>query len=115
MSHAQTYSFVGICGQNVGTASEGARNVRAHRREDRGMSRTLLAAAAAMLALGGIVMASPAVAETRCGFQGDWNCEGPPQYNGPLQNTWSHGLTTMPQICPGGADLDPCSFYVPQP
>ena len=79
------------------------------------VKRALLAAAAAALALGGIVTAAPAVAEPRCGFQGDWDCEGPPQYNGPLQNTWSHGLTTMPQICPGGADMDPCSFYVPEP
>jgi hypothetical protein len=67
------------------------------------------------IALGGIVTAAPAVAEPRCGFQGDWDCDGPPQYNGPLQNTWSHGLTTIPQICPGGANMQPCSFYVPQP
>ena len=79
------------------------------------MKRTLLAAAAAVLAFGGIVTAAPAVAEPRCGFQGDWDCEGPPQYNGPLQNTWSHGLTTMPQICPGGNTMQPCSFYVPEP
>ena len=79
------------------------------------MKRTLLAAAAAALTLGGISTAATAVAEPRCGFQGDWDCEGPPQYNGPLQNTWSHGLTTTPQICPGGNSLQPCSFYVPQP
>lgn len=89
------------------------------------MKRTLLVAAAAALALGGIVSAADftisnrkvplTVAEPRCGFQGDWDCEGPPQYNGPLQNTWSHGLTTMPQLCPGGASMEPCSFYVPQP
>jgi hypothetical protein len=115
MSHAQTCSFVGTCGQDVGTASVGGRNVRAHRREDRGMSRTVLAAAAAALALGGIVTAAPAVAEPRCGFQGDWNCTGQPQYNGPLQNTWSHGWTSMPQICPGGANMAPCQFFVPQP
>ena len=78
------------------------------------MNRTLLAAAAGAIALGGIVTGAPAVAEPRCGFQGDWDCQGAPQYNGPLQNTWSHGLTTMPQICPGGADM-PCHFYVPQP
>ena len=79
------------------------------------MRRTLFAAAAAALAICGIVNAAPAVAEPRCLFQGDWNCEGPPQYNGPLQNTWSHGLTQMPQICPGGASMPPCQFYVPQP
>ena len=67
------------------------------------MKRTLLVAATAVLALSGIVTAATAVAEPRCGFQGDWDCEGPPQYNGPLQNTWSHGWTSMPQICPGGA------------
>ncbi|MGB6763868.1 hypothetical protein [Mycobacterium sp.] len=78
------------------------------------MKRTLLAAAAVALALGGIVTAAPAVAEPR-GFPGDWDCYGPPQYNGPLQNTWDHGLTTMPQICPGGASMQPCQFYVPQP
>jgi hypothetical protein len=79
------------------------------------VSRTLIASAAAALALGAIFTAAPAVAEPRCGFQGDWDCEGPPQYNGPLQNTWSHGLTTTPQICPGGADMQSCSFYVPEP
>jgi len=78
------------------------------------MKRTLVAAAAAALALGGIVTAAPAVAEPRCGFQGDWDCEGPPQYNGPLQNTWSHGWTSMPQICPGGANMQPCSIFVQQ-
>lgn len=75
----------------------------------------LFAAAAAAIALGGIVTAARAVAEPRCGFQGDWDCTGQPQYNGPLQSTWSHGLTTMPQICPGGASMQPCQFYVPQP
>jgi hypothetical protein len=75
------------------------------------MSRTLLAAVAAALALGVIVTAAPAVAEPRC----EWDCDGAPQYNGPLQNTWSHGLTQDPQICPGGANMDPCSFYTQQP
>ncbi|MGC2377128.1 MAG: hypothetical protein WA622_08220 [Mycobacterium sp.] len=79
------------------------------------MKRTLLVAASAALALGFFAPAQTAVAEPRCLFQGDWNCEGPPQYNGPLQNTWSHGLTQMPQICPGGASMQPCQFYVPQP
>jgi hypothetical protein len=79
------------------------------------MKRSLAITAAAALAAGAIATAIPAGAEPRCGFQGDWNCEGPPQYNGPLQNTWSHGLTTMPQICPGGASMQPCQFYVPEP
>jgi hypothetical protein len=74
------------------------------------MRRTLFAAAAAALAICGIVNAAPAVAEPRCLFQGDWNCEGPPQYNGPLQNTWDvpgtyGGWTQLPLLCPGGADL----------
>jgi hypothetical protein len=79
------------------------------------MKRTLLAAVSAVLAFGAIVTAAPAVAEPRCGFQDDWDCYGAPQYNGPLQNTWDHGLTTMRPICPGGASLEPCQFYVPQP
>ena len=73
----------------------GGRNVPAQRIEDKDMTRTLVAAAAAVLAFGGIVNAAPAVvAEPRRGFQGAWECEGPPHYNGPLQNAWSHGLTT---------------------
>jgi len=79
------------------------------------MNRTLLAVTAATLALGGIATASPAVAEPRCGFQGDWDCQGAPPYNGPLQNTWSHGLTQDPQLCSGGNTFAPCAFYVPQP
>ena len=79
------------------------------------MNRTLFAATAAALAFGGIVTAAPAVAEPHYGFQGDWDCEGPPQYNGPLQNTWDHGYTTMPQLCPGSASMQPCQFYVPEP
>jgi hypothetical protein len=40
------------------------------------MRRSFFAATAAALALGGIVTAAPAVAQPRCLFQGDWNCEG---------------------------------------
>ena len=84
------------------------------------MKRTLLVAGAAALALGGIVTAAPTVAEPAGPFQGDWNCEGPPQYNGPLQNTWdvpgTHGgWAGLSLICPGGAELEPCQQYVPQP
>jgi len=79
------------------------------------MNRILTAVTASALALGFLGSAPTANAEPRCGFQGDWNCEGPQQYNGPLQNTWDHGYTTMPQICPGGATMQPCQFYVPQP
>ncbi len=93
----------------------GGGNVLACLREDRGMKRSLAAAAASVFAAGAILIAAPAVAEPRCGFQGDWNCQGGPQYNGPIQNTWDHGLTTMPQICPGGPYMQPCQFYVPQP
>jgi hypothetical protein len=78
------------------------------------MKRRTLAAAAAALALGGMVTAAPAVAGP-CLFQGDWNCTGQPQYNGPLQNTWSHGLTQDPQLCSGRNTFQPCQFYVPQP
>jgi hypothetical protein len=102
--------------RTVGPAPEdGGNNVLACFERGPDMNRTLAAAAAAVFAAGAIVTAAPAVAEPRCGFQGDWDCEGPPQYNGPLQNTWSHGWTSMPQICPGGADMQPCKFYVPEP
>ena len=79
------------------------------------MKRILLAAAAAALAAGGIVTAAPAVAEPRCGFQGDSDCDGPPPYNGPLQNTWSHGLTQDPQLCGGANTFAQCGFYTQQP
>jgi hypothetical protein len=77
------------------------------------MKHTLLAAVSAALTLGGIVTAAPAVAEPRCGFQGqgDSDCTGQPHYNGPLQNTWSHGLTQDPQLCGGGNTFVPCGFY----
>jgi hypothetical protein len=80
------------------------------------MKHTLLVAAVAALAFAAIVTVAPAAhADGPCLFQGDWNSYGTPRYNGPLQNTWSHGLTSMPQICPGGASMQPCQFYVPQP
>ena len=78
------------------------------------MKRMLLATAT-VLALGGIVTAAPAVAEPRCGVQGGADCYGTPHYNGPLQNTWSHGLTQDPQLCGGGNTFEPCGFYVPEP
>lgn len=75
------------------------------------MNRTLLVAASATtLALGGFVTAAPAVAEPRC--QAD--CEGP-HYNGPLQNTWSHGLTQDPQLRGGGNTFVPCGLYAELP
>jgi hypothetical protein len=79
------------------------------------VKQALLAAAAAALAAGVIVTGAPAAsAEPRCLFQGDWNCQGAPRYNGPLQNTWSHGLTQDPQLCSGGNTFQPCGFYVPE-
>jgi len=82
--------------------------------------RTLLAAAVSALALGCFASPPTANAEGPCLFQGDWNCSGPPHYNGPLQNTWDvpgtyGGWTQLPLLCPGGADLQPCRRYVPQP
>ena len=79
------------------------------------MKRSFAVVAAAALGAGAIVTAAPVVAEPRCGFQGDSDCTGQPQYNGPLQNTWSHGLTQDPQLCSGGASMQPCQFYVPEP
>jgi hypothetical protein len=84
------------------------------------VSRALLAAVAAALTLGFIASPPAATAEPSCLFQGDWDCYGPPQYNGPLQNTWDvpgtyGGWTQLPLLCPGGADLRPCQQYVPQP
>jgi hypothetical protein len=84
------------------------------------MKRTLFSAFAAALAFGFLGAAPAAHAEPRCLFQGDWDCSGPPKYNGPLQNTWDvpgtyGGWTQLPLLCPGGADLQPCRQYVPQP
>jgi hypothetical protein len=84
------------------------------------VNRAFLAAVAAALTLGFIASTPAANAEPRCLFQGDWDCSGPPRYNGPLQNTWDvpgtyGGWTQLPLICPGGADLQPCRQYVPEP
>jgi len=38
----------------------------------------------------------PAHASGPCLFQGDWNCDGPPQWNGPLQPTWEVPPYTWP-------------------
>ncbi|ORV96215.1 hypothetical protein [Mycobacterium kyorinense] len=67
------------------------------------MRTVILLAAAAATALS--IAAAPAThAAPRCLFQGDWNCEGPPQWNGPGLNTWDvpgtyGGWTTNPLIC----------------
>jgi hypothetical protein len=84
------------------------------------VNRALLAAVATALTFGVIASPPAAKAEPRCLFQGDWDCSGPPRYNGPLQNTWDvpgtyGGWTQLPLLCPGGADLRPCQQYVPQP
>ena len=39
---------------------------------------------------------SPAHASGPCLFQGDWNCYGPPQWNGQLQPTWEVPPYTWP-------------------
>ncbi|MEB3070818.1 hypothetical protein [[Mycobacterium] vasticus] len=55
-------------------------------------------------ALGVLDPAAPADAAPRCLFQGDWNCEGSPPYQGPLMPTWDTpgtygGWTTNPVQC----------------
>lgn len=80
------------------------------------MTRIASAIAAAALALaGGLVVAAPAHALPRCLFDGDWNCQRPPQYNGPGLNTWDvpgtyGGWTTLPLICDPGTGG--CRQYV---
>src|ERR1700759_2541356 len=84
------------------------------------LMRLFFAATTATLALGGVFSAAPVGAEPRCLFQGDWNCEGPPQYNGPLQNTWDvpgtyGGWAQLPPLCPGRASLSPGQKILPEP
>jgi hypothetical protein len=85
------------------------------------MKRSLLSAAAAVLAVGFFASAPAAHADgPRCLFQGDWDCSGAPQYNGPMPNTWDvpgtiGGWTGLPEMCPPGADLQPCQQYIPRP
>ncbi|BBZ25409.1 hypothetical protein [Mycolicibacter hiberniae] len=67
-----------------------------------GMSGALVTAALAVF--GAALGAAPAEAAPRCLFQGDWNCEGPPPYHGPLLPTWNApgtygGWTTNPVQC----------------
>lgn len=54
----------------------------------------------------GVIAAAPAHATGPCLFQGDWNCYGPPQWNGQLQPTWDVPPYTWPnnqlQCTPGG-------------
>jgi hypothetical protein len=81
--------------------------------------RTLLATAAVVVPLSFSTWAPPAGAQPRCLFQGDWDCQGTPQYNGPIVNTWDvpgtyGGWTTLPLLCPPGAGLQPCQQYVPE-
>jgi hypothetical protein len=97
--------------------SVAGRNVVPHGGEDKSMTRTLVAAAAAALTLAAVVLVSNTTAHAvpRCETQGESDCSGVPPYNGPLQNTWSHGWTDDPQMCSGGNTMQPCGFYVPQP
>lgn len=53
----------------------------------------LLAAGAV---LGSVGAAPVAHADGPCLFQGDWNCSGPPQWNGQLQPTWEVPPYTWP-------------------
>jgi hypothetical protein len=69
---------------------------------------------------GSVAASAPAHADGRCLFQGDRNCYGTPQYNGPMPNTWDvpgtiGGWTGLPEMCPPGADLQPCQQYIPRP
>lgn len=65
---------------------------------------TSAVAAIAAVLLGGVVAAPAAQAAPRCLFQGDWNCEGTPPYQGPSQPIWETpgtygGWTTNPVQC----------------
>jgi hypothetical protein len=44
----------------------------------------------------GVIAATPAPGTGPCLFQGDWNCHGTPQYNGPLLPTWEVPPYTWP-------------------
>jgi hypothetical protein len=57
-------------------------------------------AVAAALFGAAIAVAAPAHASGRCLFQGDWDCYGSPQWNGPQLNTWDvPGPIDQPVIC----------------
>lgn len=76
----------------------------------------LVAAIAAAGAAMSITVAPAAEAAPRCLFVGDWNCEGPPQYNGPLLPTWNvpgtyGGWTNDPVLCDPIAQT--CRIMVP--
>jgi hypothetical protein len=84
------------------------------------MKGALVIAAAAALTMGGWAAAPAAHPYGPCLFQGDWNCYGTPQYNGPGLNTWDvpgtyGGWTSLPLMCPPGANLQPCQQYIPRP
>lgn len=52
------------------------------------------------LAVASISAAAPAHASGRCLFQGDWDCYGSPQWNGPQLSTWDvPGPINQPVIC----------------
>ena len=54
----------------------------------------------ALAVLGGIFGAGSAHASGRCLFQGDWNCYGSPQWNGPQLPTWEvPGPINQPVTC----------------
>lgn len=56
--------------------------------------------AAAVLAFLPMLWAGDAHAGGRCLFQGDWDCYGSPQWNGPQLRTWDvPGPIDQPVIC----------------
>jgi hypothetical protein len=74
------------------------------------MSATMRTLFGALLIVGGmcagvLAAAGSADATGPCLFQGDWNCYGPPQWNGQLQPTWEVPPYTWPnnrlQCIPG--------------
>jgi hypothetical protein len=65
------------------------------------MTATIRTLFGALLIVGGmcggvLAAAGSADATGPCLFQGDWNCYGPPQYNGPLVPTWDVPPYTWP-------------------
>lgn len=80
------------------------------------MSATMRTFLAALLIVGGVcagvlAAAGSARATGPCLFQGDWICNGPPQYNGPLLPTWDVPPYAWPnnqlQCNPGGYSCYP--------
>ena len=65
------------------------------------MSATMRTPFGALLIVGSmyagvLAAAGSAHASQPCLFQGDWNCDGPPQWNGQQQRTWDVPPYTWP-------------------